>query len=200
MEKRGRPKIVNRFIQAFVLVFAVAVAVDVTPDSWVPHSVIRAKVRYGLSYLGLAQGEWSLFAPNPGMRTGFIVGEVRDGSGNIALWTSPDWSKEGIVAKFLSFRHLNYYQRAVLSEEASNDLADYLQRAIPTREKVEPGIRLTDDLTLVPSAPIIPPIKHIILHHHHPLINLAYEEPIPKPTELVITETDRFLVKRDYPR
>jgi hypothetical protein len=200
MEKRGRSKIANRFIQAFVLVFAIAVAVDVTPNSWVPHSVIRAKVRGGLGYLGLAQGEWSLFAPNPGMRTGFIVGEVRDGSGNIAAWTSPDWSQQSIAAKFLKFRHLNYYQRVVLVHQASNDLADYLQRSIPTRERVEPGIRLTEDLTIVPSDPIVPPIKQVILHYHHPLINLAYEEPIPKPTELVITETDRFLVKRDYPR
>lgn len=200
MEKRGRPKIVNLFIRAFVIVFAIAVAADVIPDSWVPHSGIRTNVRLGLGYLGLAQGEWSLFAPNPGMRTGFIVGEVRDDAGNIAVWKSPDWSQESTAAKFLKFRHLNYYQRAVLNQEASNDLADYLQRSIPTREKVERGIRLTDDLTIVPSNPIVPPIKQVILHHHHPLINLAYEEPIPKPTELVTTETVRYLVKRDYPQ
>ena len=198
MEKRGRPKIVYLFIRAFVIVFAIAVGVDVIPDSWVPHSGIRTRLRRGLGYLGLSQGEWSLFAPNPGMRTGFIVGEVRDGAGNIAVWKSPDWSQESIAAKFLKFRHLNYYQRAVLNQKASNDLADYLQRSIPTREKVEPGIRLTDDLTIVPSDPIVPPIKQVILHHHHPLINLAYEEPIPKPTELVTTETVRYLVKRDY--
>jgi len=200
MEKRGRPKIVNLLIRAFVIVFAIAVGVDIIPDSWVSHSVIRTHARRGLGYLGLAQGEWSLFAPNPGMRTGFIVGEVRDGAGNIAVWKSPDWSQESIATKFLKFRHLNYYQRTVLNREASNDLADYLQRSIPTREKVEPGIRLTDELTIVPSDPIVPPIKQVILHHHHPLINLAYEEPIPKPTELVTTETDRYLVKRDYPK
>jgi hypothetical protein len=200
MEKLGRPRIVNLIIRTFVIMFAIAVAVDVIPDSWIPHSVIRANVRCGLGYLGLAQGEWSLFAPNPGMRTGFIVGDVRDGVGNIAVWKSPDWSQECIAAKFLKFRHLNYYQRAVLNQEASNDLADYLQRSIPTREKVEPGIRLTEDLTIVPSDPIVLPIRQIILHHHHPLINLAYEEPIPKPTNLVTTETDRYLVKRDYPQ
>lgn len=185
-------------IRVFVLLFSIVVAVDVAPDSWVSHSTFQRHLRLGLECLGIAQGEWSLFAPNPGMRTGFIVGEVLDREGNSAVWKSPDWSREGVVTKFFKFRHLNYYQRVVLSQDASIDLADYLHRSIPNQETVEPGIRLTETLNIVSSDPLVPPVSRVNLYHHHPLINLSYEEPIPAPSERVTSETDRFLVKRDY--
>lgn len=200
MDTLGRSKTLNTARCMLVIVFATVVAIDALPDRWMANSSIRRNTRSGLGWLGLAQGEWSLFAPNPAMRKGYLVGEVKDHEGNTAVWKSPDWSEESVTNKFLRFRHLNYYQRVVLHPGASIDLADYLHRSIPDRETVQPGVRWTEELTLAPSAPLVPPVGQVILYHHHPLINLAYEEPIPDRSDMVISETDRFLVKQDYPK
>ena len=75
-------------IPCFVFVFTVAVAIDAFPESWGIKIPIRSDVNRALGWLGLQQGDWPLFAPNPLIREGIVVGEILDASGNTAVCQS----------------------------------------------------------------------------------------------------------------
>lgn len=202
MDSSNRPKGTNirvLGIRIFVLMFAVAVAIDTLPDAWTPRSSLRKNLHRCLAYLGLWQGDWPLFAPNPTLRNGWIVAELVDKNGNQAVWVSTDWSKATVWHKFYGARHLNYHQRVVLGPEASRDLADYLQRSIPGRETATASPRWDDDFELLPPTPIVSPIREVSLYHYRQSLNLAVGEPIPEESEIVWSQKNSFLVKREYP-
>jgi hypothetical protein len=186
-------------IRIFVLVFAVVVAIDTLPDAWTQRFHFRRDLHRCLAYLGLWQGDWPLFAPNPTLRNGWIVAEIRDKDGNQAIWVSTDWSKASVWQKFYGARHLNYHQRVVLRPEASRDLADYLQQAIPKKENAVPAPRWNDQFEPLPPVSFAPPIREVALYHHRQSLNLAVGEPIPEESEIVWSQKSSFLVKREYP-
>lgn len=191
--------VARRFaIPLFVLMFASAIAIDTYPKNWAYRSPLKETVHGILGALGLQQGDWPLFAPNPRIRTGLIVGEILDGEGNTALWVSTDWAKASVWEKFYRARHLNYLQRVIQNSTASTDLADYLHSAIPHRERVEPGIRWTEDSEPKMSDPLVPPVRQIVLYHHLRRIILAPGEPLPSSSDIIWSQKSTFLVKRDY--
>ena len=185
-------------IPCFVFVFTVAVAIDAFPESWGIKIPIRSDVNRALGWLGLQQGDWPLFAPNPLIREGIVVGEILDASGNTAVWTSTDWAKASVWEKFYRFRHLNYDQRVVRNPDASKDLADYLQRSIPEREQAIPTIRWAEDDEPLMSDPIQPPIRRVGLYHHLQRMILTPDEPRPRHADIVWGKNIEFLVRRDY--
>jgi len=185
-------------IAVFVFSFAVAIAIDTFPEAWAVRFPIRRHVHHVLTCLGLQQGDWPLFAPNPRISDGLLVGEIQDANGNNGIWTSSDWSKVSAFEKFYRFRHLNYSQRVGRNFDASNDLADYLQRSIPDREGAIPGIRWTEDNEPVISSPIAPPIRQISLYHRLRQFHIAPDEPLPAKSEIVWIQRSTFLVRRDY--
>lgn len=132
------------------------------------------------------------------MHEGIIVGDILDDHGNTAIWSSTDWSKATVWEKFYRFRHLNYTQRVIQNSDSSKDLADYLQRSIPEREKVMPGIRWSDDDDPLISNPIQPPIRQIALYHHLQRIILSQDEPLPRQSEILWGQKSTFLVRREY--
>jgi hypothetical protein len=185
-------------IPCFVLAFAVAAAIDTFPETWGMKIPIRSDVNRALSWLGLQQGDWSLFAPNPIIHEGMVVGEILDASGNTAIWTSTEWAKASIWEKFYRFRHLNYSQRVVRNPGASKDLADYLKRSIPDREKAIPTIRWSEDDEPLMSDSIHPPIRQIVLHHHLKRMIREPDEPRPSHADILWGKNIEFLVRRDY--
>jgi hypothetical protein len=187
-------------IRIFVIIFAAVVAIDTLPDAWTQRFPFRMGLHRCLAYLGLWQGDWPLFAPNPTLRNGWIVAEIRDEAGQQAIWVSTDWSKASIWQKFSGARHLNYHQRVVLTPEASRDLADYLQRSIPDRETAVPSPRWNEAFELLPPSPLEPPVREVALYHHRHSLNLAVGEPIPEESEIVWSQKSTFLVKREYSR
>lgn len=191
----SKPRV--RAIRVFVLMFAAAIAIDTFPDAWSTRFALRSRVQSVLAILGLAQGDWPLFAPNPGMFHGYVVGDAIDGQGNTAFWTSPEWPKASAWQKFVDFRHMNYYHRVIGTKEGASDFADYLLRSIPDRESVQPGFRWTEDEGILRSEPIVPPVREITLYHREERINISYEELPPDPSEIVTSLTNTFLVKRE---
>jgi hypothetical protein len=185
-------------IAAGTMLFAAAIAIDTLPESMTLSLPFRSAVHRALGRLGIQQGDWPLFAPNPRIRTGILVAEVFDHAGNNALWTSTDWSRASVWDKFVGARHLNYTQRVMRDNEACIDLVDYLRRSIPDREPVTAGLRWTEDFQPQASLPIDGPLREISLYHHLQRIVLSPGEPLPSQSEIIWTEKSTFLVKRVY--
>lgn len=83
-----------------------------------------------LQRVGLSQGEWKMFAPNPVINNGWYSAEIRSLSGEVAHWDSPIWAGKNGWDKFVNFRQMNYYNRlpSPRNSPATFDLADYLAR------------------------------------------------------------------------
>ena len=58
-------------IAAFL--FCASVAIDTIPESYSAFSGIKAWIHPPLVALGISQGDWPLFAPNPVLNNGVIV-------------------------------------------------------------------------------------------------------------------------------
>ncbi len=185
-------------IRVFVAIFAIAIAIDTLPGSWTAVRPIKSFVNTGLSSLGLAQGEWPLFAPNPVLRNGTVVAEVTDGHGQMAIWSSPDWSRSSTWQKFYRFPEMNYFHNVGDNLDACGDLADYLQHAIPEREEAVPTVRWSDTNELLPPAPLVPPIVKVKLDAHPRRLILLDGAPLPKLSETIWSYQIHFLVAREY--
>ncbi len=113
--------------------FSVAVAVillDVIPPSWPGVSQPKRWLSSLLNRVGLWQGQWAMFAPNPIINNAYLTAEIEDEVGNQTYWDSPDWKSVGTFGKFYRFRYLNFYNRIYLDSNAPaiNDFVDYLAR------------------------------------------------------------------------
>lgn len=113
--------------------FALIVICVICVDSMPYHRSLQG-VKKGLSAVlnrvGLWQGGWSMFAPNPVINNGWYSAEIRSRSGEVTNWDSPIWGRTSGWEKFINFRHMNYYNRlsASWNTAALYDLADYLAR------------------------------------------------------------------------
>jgi hypothetical protein len=187
-----------RCARCFFVVAVAAIALETMPGSFPLVSLPRSWVSRGLAYLGLAQGEWPLFAPNPMLNNGWMAAEVIDRRGNPGHWTSPDWSKESAWRKFVGFRHLNYYQRLPRRYEAASDFVDYLQRSIPDLEAAEPELHWNEANEIVPSVPIQPPIILVRLYHFRNRMVLPADGPLPGHHETMWQLTSDLVLQRSF--
>ncbi len=185
-------------IRGFVFVFAVSVVVDTLPNSWIAMSPLKKWFNTNLGYMGLSQGDWPLFAPNPILKNGFIVAEVVDSENQQATWNSPDWARSSAWQKFYRFRHMNYFQRVGLNRYVCSDLADYLHRAIPSRVHATPHIRWSESNEILPPAELVLPIVKIRLYQFQQRMILTEETPLPKKSETTWSNRNRFLFQREY--
>jgi hypothetical protein len=58
--------------------------------------------------LGLWQGQWELFAPDPDSINVRVVAVVEFEDGETAQWRSPEWQEMSVAAKFRHFRMAEY--------------------------------------------------------------------------------------------
>ncbi|MEI8212034.1 MAG: hypothetical protein WCI02_07785 [Planctomycetota bacterium] len=187
-------------IRLFVIGAMLCIAIDATPRVFKSQSLRSIKVRVNttLRYLGLSQGDWPLFAPNPSVDNPRIVAEVLDGENQKGTWSSPEWSRSSIWEKFYRFRHMNYYQRVGRNVQASSDLADYLHRSIPDRETIIPSIRFDADYELLPPAEFVPPIRAIKVYEYKRRLLLNDGEPLPNQAETNWTNHSQLAAQRKY--
>ena len=185
-------------IRWFVALWGLAIAVDTLPTSWKSLQPIKTPVNTALNALGLAQGDWQLFAPNPILRNGTVVAEVTDSQGQMAIWSSPDWSRSSTWQKFYRFPEMNYFHNISNNLDACADLADYLQQAIPEREEAVPTLRWSDTNELLPPAPLVPPLVQVKLDAHPQRMILLDGAPLPKLSETIWSYQIHFLVAREY--
>ncbi len=117
-------------IRVFAFVFIGAIVLDTLPGSWSCLQRPKFYVSQVLKPIGLAQGEWTLFSPNPDVDNGWFSAEIVDYQDVKTQWMSPIWSEWTIWEKFYQFRHINFYNRLATTKymQAWDDFADYLGR------------------------------------------------------------------------
>lgn len=184
-------------IRLLAILFCVFVAIDVIPESYSLASRPKAWVHSVLVPLGLSQGDWPLFAPNPVLNNGVLVAELTDRSGNPATWTSIDWQEASVWTKFYRFRHMNYQQRLPNTYTAASDFADYLLRAIPAEESAVGSIRWSLDNQMLEPAAIEPPVREIKLYKYRNTMLLEEGQPLPKIDQTQWSTQINFLVRRE---
>jgi len=93
---------------------------------------------------------------------------------------------------------MNYYQRVGLNHYAAMDLADYLHRAIPTKEHAIPAMRWSESNDLIPGVALTPPIIDIKLYQYQQRMVLSKNNPMPSQSETIWSNQNRFLLRREY--
>jgi hypothetical protein len=103
--------------------------------------------------LGISQGEWSLFAPNPTLNNAWFSAELYAPDGTLTTWNSTYWGTASGTQKFREFRMLNFSNRLSRRDPlARDDFADYVARKMlgpQTRAVVLPakGIHAASEST-----------------------------------------------------
>ncbi len=100
----------KNLIRSFVLGLMLLIAVD----SWPPHtSIVPVKAVAALiaDGMGVRQGSWAMFTPNPVINNRWISAELKTKDGRIIHWDSPLWVSSNTWDKFIRFRHINFYNR-----------------------------------------------------------------------------------------
>lgn len=184
-------------IRIFAVSLISAILIDTIPSFVTVVDPIQKPLNHALSFCGLAQGDWPLFAPNPVLNNGTVVAEVIDNHDQFFRWSSPEWSKKEVTEKFLRFREMNYFQRLPRYTIACEDFTDYLFRAIPDKEPIAPTLPFELDERSVDIIQLRRPIKQITLYHADAEMVLTEEEPLPRFEETTWSYPLRFLVRRE---
>jgi hypothetical protein len=126
----GRIRRRRAAVRLAVLVIASAMILDTLPYSWKWLAGPKQYLSRVLNPLGLWQGEWPLFAPDPVINNGWLTAELQSTDGTLEQWDSPLWSQASGWEKFAGFRHVDYYNHVPLPANypARDDLLDYLIR------------------------------------------------------------------------
>ena len=97
----SRPAL-NAFLAAIVLL----VVFDTLPQH--PPALHRA-ITPLLVRLGIDQGVWGLFAPEPDRTNSRISAEITYRDGKQLTWHAPDWSRASAWDKWVRHRHVEWY-------------------------------------------------------------------------------------------
>ncbi len=135
-------------VRAFVIGLVALIAIDTAPFAMVagdwPLGIvydIKLRIRPVLRAVGLWQGEWQLFAPNPVLSNswwtievkGRLAGELDEVLGQSAdslrlpegySWNSPFWGEVSALEKTYKRRHVAYFRR--MSEFPRMVVRDYM--------------------------------------------------------------------------
>jgi hypothetical protein len=116
----------------FCLVLMSIMFLDVLPRSVPGLQGIKSVLNAGLNRVGLWQGPWTMFTPDPVIGNGWFSDELTLSDGSVLKWDSPYWADKGTWEKFVRFRYVNYYNRLYLPANAAGigDLQDYLARTL----------------------------------------------------------------------
>lgn len=78
-------------------------------DTW-PQSppALHAALRPWLTRLGIQQGAWTLFAPEPDRTNTRYRVEITYRDGHQVVWTSPDWRAEPVSRRWWSHRRFEW--------------------------------------------------------------------------------------------
>ncbi len=185
-------------VRLLVLVLPVVIAIDALPTMIPGIDFPKYYISPVLRSVGLWQGEWTLFAPNPSINNGWISAEI-DGIPSISdpstteilTWNSPYWSRVTSWEKFYRFRYVNFYNRLPFREQdAANDFSEFIaretlgsrlsaSRVAPLRRAGEPA---TEGTALLPVGPEKLDIE-VRLYHNNLTIILPEDGSLPSRDE-----------------
>lgn len=131
----------RRRLARFIFCVATCVVIlDVIPPDWPGFTRPKLLLSEILNRVGLWQGQWTMFAPDPVLTNASLSAEFEHADGKITYWVSPDWKRVGTFEKFYRFRYLNFFNRVHLDNNARalKDFADFISR----NESKSPVVRL----------------------------------------------------------
>ena len=96
----------RRILNAFLAATVIVITIDTLPQS--PPALQRA-VTPLLVRLGINQGPWNLFAPEPDRTNTRISAEITYRDGEQRTWQAPDWSRASAWDKWVRHRHVEWY-------------------------------------------------------------------------------------------
>ncbi len=177
--KRRNRKMLNqkRYIRIFFLIAVAVMALDITPPSFPGMSRPKRWLSAVLNRVGLWQGQWVMFSPDPFLNNAYLTAEIDDKDGNRTYWDSPDWKQASSSEKFYRFRYMNYYNRIYIKENllATNDFADYLAHTSSRS-----------------------PVRRLTLVRTKMTMVLPEAEALPKRDDTIWISSSNFLTERHY--
>lgn len=96
----------RKALNAFLAVILVFVTIDVLPQQ--PPALHRV-ISPLLIRLGISQGPWNLFAPEPDRTNARLSAEITYRDGEQRTWHGPDWSTASPWQKWAGHRHREWY-------------------------------------------------------------------------------------------
>jgi hypothetical protein len=86
-----------------------------------------------LNNLGLYQGDWQLFAPDPDQINTWVEARVVRSDGSTWTWTTPDWLRRSQLEKLMEGRHQKLADafRLDIRQALRPHLCDYVARLTP---------------------------------------------------------------------
>lgn len=144
----------NAFIAALLLL----IFIDGMPTTPEP---VRYLFDSTVDRLGIWQGPWYLFSPDPDNQNSRFRAEITYYDGETREWRSPGWERLSPAQAFRKHRQLEYYDKfwSVSREPVWDSLADYLahsERPGATGAKRPKQVRMIAELAAVnlpPSGP-----------------------------------------------
>ncbi len=195
-------------IRAFFLAFVAIVAIDTAPATWKWLQPAKQTLSPLLRRVGLWQGQWTLFAPNPTLNNAWLSAEVfRPDGTQEQIWNSAYWAKTNGWERFVGFRRMNYAIRmAAVNPSVANDLCDYLARqliASTARPIAQPIV--SGDASQPPAGAadtaatrdLARPWK-IVLSRNQMSIVLPADGTLPKRDETISIASSKNLAVREY--
>jgi hypothetical protein len=186
-------------VRWFMLVITAFIAVDAGPGAFPVVARAKQVVSPILTRIGLWQGEWTLFAPNPAINNAWVSAEIRDPNGELETWNSTYWAGTSGWERFRGFRYINYSNRLPTQDQAvADDYADYLARQLisPTAQP----LNLSPDASSNASPPTQTPAEAWKLSLFRSQLNLSLPEDgsLPPRDEVLWISTSKNLAIREY--
>jgi hypothetical protein len=102
-------------VNAFIAVAVAVIVIDTLPQC---PGAVRRGLTPVLTRLGVNQGYWDLFAPEPDRANTRIRAEITYRDGEKRTWHGPDWAKVSIGEKWAGHRRFEWYDHAVMQSAA----------------------------------------------------------------------------------
>lgn len=155
--RSSRNRKTRRVIRWFCALFTLAIFCDSFPTDliWPENSTCRKlqnRLNGTLSRIGIWQGDWRMFAPDPAMSMSRISAEFAADDRQVITWESPAWRSMSIARRFRHFREINYFDRLLYPRHvvAIGDFGEYLFRTCQT--PANPATRRLGETISVTSA------------------------------------------------
>jgi hypothetical protein len=102
-------------VNAFIAVALAVMAIDMLPQS---PDALHMALNPWLVRIGLNQGMWNLFAPDPDRVNTRLRAEITYRDGEKREWRGPDWAKFSGWEKWVGHRRFEWYDHIVLQNNA----------------------------------------------------------------------------------
>ncbi len=152
------------------------------PGAWSWFQQPKSMLSEVLKRIGLAQGEWVLFAPNPDVDNGWLSAEIINTNQQSHQWLSPIWDQHSVWNKFYRFRHMNFYNRLANSRNLSawDEFADFLVRQYRQQNPQE----------------IVRQVS--LFRNSMKMLPLPGDITMPTPDDITWMTSNEFLTRRTY--